>query len=85
LEIDVRIAVRNGTTLMTAGRYSVAKVLRDLGNPVQQLVTICAADRTPRNIDYIWGNGDGKLGGRLARGGLRDYCDHYDWRTMALQ
>ena len=47
-------------------RYSVMKVLRDVNVP--QLVTSCAADHTPRNIDFLWGNGEGKIGGRLARG-----------------
>jgi hypothetical protein len=51
---------------MTGGRYSVAEVLRDV-DPAE-LVTICAADQKPRNIYVIWSNGNGKQGGRLARG-----------------
>jgi putative DNA primase/helicase len=53
---------------MTGGRYSVAEVLRGLDPAEDQLVTVCAADRRPQNIDFIWSNGSGKQGGRLARG-----------------
>jgi hypothetical protein len=33
-----------------------------------RLITISAADQRPRNINFVWSNGDGKQGGRLARG-----------------